>query len=109
MDKNPVASTYIQGGWFTSKDFIKNHPSIVNAFSLAIREANEWANQNPDATATILSKYSKVPVGVISAMKMRGEYQAKFTHSTMQPLIDAAAKYGYIASRFPVSDIIANG
>jgi NitT/TauT family transport system substrate-binding protein len=108
MDKNPVAATYIQGGWFASKPFIKKHPSIINAFSLAIREANEWANQNPDATAAILSKYSKVPVNVISAMKMRGQYQAKFEPHTMQPLIDAAAKYGYIASRFPVSDIIAN-
>ena len=108
MDKNPVAPTIIQGGWFASNDFVKMHPSIVNAFSLAIREANEWANQNPDATAAIISKYSKVPINVIKAMKMRGEYQAVFTKSTMQPLIDAAFKYGYISKPFPVSDIIAN-
>jgi NitT/TauT family transport system substrate-binding protein len=108
MDNRPVCDPYIQGGWFASKDFIKQHPSIVNAFSLAILEANEWANKNPDATAAIISKYSKVPINVIKGMKMRGEYQAKFTPATMQPLIDASAKYGYISKRFPVSDIIAN-
>jgi NitT/TauT family transport system substrate-binding protein len=108
MDEKPVAPEIIQGGWFASKDFIKTHPSVVNAYSLAIREANEWANANPAASAAILSKYSKVPVNVITAMKMRGEYQLTFTKSTMQPLIDAAAKYGYISKSFPVSDIIAN-
>jgi hypothetical protein len=41
-------------------------------------------------------------------MKMRGQYQAAFDKPTMQPLIDAAAKYGYISKSFPVSDIIAN-
>jgi NitT/TauT family transport system substrate-binding protein len=108
MDKNPIATSYIQGGWFASKDWIKAHPSVVNAFSLAIREANEWANQNPEATAAIISKYSKVPINVITGMKMRGQYQAAFDKPTMQPLIDAAAKYGYISKSFPVSDIIAN-
>ncbi len=108
MDKNPLATSYIQGGWFASKDWIKMHPSIVNAFSLAIREANEWANENPAATAAIISKYSKVPVNVINSMKMRGQYEAVFHKPTMQPLIDTAAKYGYISKSFPVSDIIAN-
>ncbi|MGA2394208.1 MAG: ABC transporter substrate-binding protein [Candidatus Lustribacter sp.] len=108
LEKNPVAPEIIQGGWFAGRDWIKTHPSVVNAFSLAIREANDWANQNPDAAAAIISKYSKVPVNVLTAMKMRGQYQAVFTKSTMQPLIDAAFKYGYIAKPFPVSDIIAN-
>jgi NitT/TauT family transport system substrate-binding protein len=108
LEKNPVADPIIQGGWFVTKDFVKQHPSICNAFNLAIREANDWANQNPDAAAAIISKYSKVPLNVLTSMKMRGEYQAKFTPATMQPLIDAAAKYGYIKARFPVSDIIAN-
>lgn len=108
MDSKPVAPEIIQGGWFASTSFIKTHPSVINAFALAMRETNEWANANPQATAAILSKYSKVPVNVITAMKMRGEYQAVFSKPTMQPLIDAAYKYGYISKPFPVSEIIAN-
>jgi len=108
LEHKPVAPVILQGGWFATHDYIRQHPSIVNAFGLAILEANEWANANPDAAAGIISKYSKVPLPILLAMKMRGEYQIKFSAPTMQPLIDAAAKYGYIKSRFPVSDIIAN-
>jgi NitT/TauT family transport system substrate-binding protein len=107
MDKNPVAPTIIQGGWFASKDWIAKNAATVTAFSAAIREANEWANVNPQATAEIISKYSKVPLNVIAGMKMRGQYQSRFDPATMQPLVDASAKYGYISSRFPASDLIA--
>lgn len=108
LDKNPIGDPIIQGGWFATRDYIRQHPSLVNAFSLAIREANEWANANPDAAAAIISKYSKIPVSVLTSMKMRGQYLATFTPATMQPIIDACAKYGYIKARYPVSDIIAN-
>jgi len=107
LNTKPVAPEIIQGGWFATKDWIAKNPTIAHAFSAAIREANEWANANPVGTAQILSKYSKIPVAQIEATKMRGEYQARFDVRTMQPLIDAAAKYGYISTRFSANDLLA--
>jgi NitT/TauT family transport system substrate-binding protein len=107
LEKNPVAPSILQGGWFATRDWVAKNPAAAIAVRGAIREANEWANANPHATAEIISKYSKIPIGVIEGMKMRGQYQTAFDTSTMQPLIDAAAKYGYISASFPARDMIA--
>jgi len=107
LDKNPVAPTILQGGWFATKDWVAKNPAAAIAFLGAIREANDWANANAHATAEIISKYSKIPLGVIEGMKMRGEYQLRFDTSTMQPLIDAAAKYGYITNKFAAKEMLA--
>jgi NitT/TauT family transport system substrate-binding protein len=107
MDKNPLAPAYLQGGWFASKDWVAKNATTAAGFAAAIREANAWGNGNLSGTAAIISKYSKIPVAVIEGMKMRGEYQLKFDVATLQPLIDAAAKYGYITARFPATDLLA--
>jgi NitT/TauT family transport system substrate-binding protein len=107
LDKNPVAPVILQGGWFATRDWVIKNPAAAGDLAGAIRDANEWANGNTSGSAEILSKYSKVPLAIIEGMKMRGQYQLRFDLSTMQPLIDAAAKYGYIANRFPAGDLIA--
>jgi NitT/TauT family transport system substrate-binding protein len=107
MDSKPITPVMLQGGWFASKDWVAKNPAVATSFATAIREANVWANANPAGTAEIISKYSKIPLPVIQGMKMRGEYQLRFDPATMQPLIDAAAKYGYLSKSFPASDIIA--
>jgi NitT/TauT family transport system substrate-binding protein len=106
MNTKPVAPTYLQGGWFATRDWVAKNPTVANNFLLAIREANEWANNNPAGSAEIISKYSKIPIEVITGMKMRGQYQLRFEPPTMQPLIDAAAKYGYISKSFPIAEML---
>jgi NitT/TauT family transport system substrate-binding protein len=108
LDKNPVAPVILQGGWFATQDWISKNPGAARAFSAAVRETDAWANTNAAATAQILSKYSKIPVETILAMTMRGQYQTSFDTKTVQPLIDAAAKYGYISKGFPAAQLIAN-
>ena len=107
MDSKPITPVLLQGGWFASKDWVAKNPAVAANFAVAIREANVWANANPAGTAEVISKYSKIPVAVIEGMKMRGEYQTKFDLATMQPLFDAAAKYGYLSKTFPAGDIVA--
>jgi NitT/TauT family transport system substrate-binding protein len=107
LENKPVAPVILQGGWFASRDWVAKNPTLAANFAAAIRDANDWANVNPHGTAEILSKYSKIPLPVIEGMKYRGQYQQRFDPATMQPLIDAAAKYGYIAKSFPAGDLIA--
>jgi NitT/TauT family transport system substrate-binding protein len=108
LDKKPVAPTILQGGWFATKQWVEKNPAAALAFLAAIREANAWANGNAHATAEIISKYSKIPLAVVEGMKMRGQYQLQFDTKTMQPLIDAAAKYDMISKSFPARDMIAH-
>lgn len=107
MDKNPVTPVLLQGGWFATKDWVAKNTATAKAFYDAIRDADEWANHNEKATAEIISKYSHVPLPVIEGMVMRGQYQLQFDVRTMQPVIDAAAKYGLISKPFRASEMLA--
>lgn len=107
LDKNPVASTILQNGWYVTTSWLSKNRAAAKAFAAAIREADAWGNDNLQASTQILSKYSKVPVAVIDGMKMRGRYQVQFDLRTVQPLVDAAAKYGYISKRFSARELVA--
>lgn len=107
LDKKPIAPAILQSAWFATSDWVSKNKETAAAVGSAIREANAWANANPDDAAAILSKYTKIPVDVIKSMKMRGQYQERFDLATIQPLIDGSAQYGLIAKRFPAKDLLA--
>jgi NitT/TauT family transport system substrate-binding protein len=106
MDRNFIATTILQGGWFATKEWVAKNPAVVKLFAEAIIEADDWANKNEKATAEVLSKVTRIPLTVIEGMKMRGQYATRFDPATLQPLIDVAAKYGYISKVFPARDLI---
>ena len=107
MDSKPLAPVVLQGALIATRDWVASHRDAARAFTAAILEANDWANKNKDAAATILSKYSKIPVAVIQGGQFRGEYALKLDPATIQPLIDGSLKYGIISKGFRASEIIA--
>jgi len=107
LDRNPVAPAILQGAWYTTRDWVAKNPQQARLFADAIAEANAWGNVNPQAAAEILAKYSNIPLATIAAQRMHGQYQLKFDVTTLQPLIDYAARYGLIAKPFPAKDMLA--
>ncbi len=107
LEKGRLAPEFLQAGWFATKDWIAKNPGTAAALAAGIRDANAWANVNMHPRAEILSKYSTVPVGVIEASRLPGQYGTQLDPALIQPVIDVAAKYGYIAKRFPAGEIIA--
>jgi len=108
LDKNPIAPAILQGAWYSTKDWIAKNTAQAKAFAAAIGEANAWGNVNTQAAAAVLAKYSNMPLATIAAQKMHGQYQVQFDFSTIQPLIDGAAKYDLISKPFPARDLVAS-
>jgi NitT/TauT family transport system substrate-binding protein len=108
MEKGALAPAFLLSGWVTTRDWIAKNPEARKRFTVALREIAGWANKNPQAAAPILSKYTKLDVGVIARMH-RGEYAERFSPAYVQPVIDAAARYGAIAAPFAASAIIDEG
>lgn len=105
MDHKAVAPIYMLSGFVTSRAWAEAHKATVRKFSAAIREAAIWANANHDESAPILAAYTKIPLPVIKGMR-RGNYATEFNAGQIQPVIDAAAKYGFIDKSFPMSEIV---
>jgi hypothetical protein len=68
-----------------------------------------WANSHQTESGAILLKYLKLDPDVAKAMT-RATYDTSGTlnPSYMQPVIDAAAKYGTLTKSFPASELIAS-
>jgi NitT/TauT family transport system substrate-binding protein len=101
-----LAKDFTDGGFFALADYVKTHMDAIHRFDAAIAEAAKWANANPPASAKILEKYSGVPA---AEMVHRVHYYERVDPASIQPLIDAAAKYGTLKASFPATDIIAPG
>lgn len=100
-----IAPVWIQGGYFCNESFAQQHPDVVKKVALAIRDANDWANKNHAAAWVILAKYSKATL----MPKHRAYYPAHLDAAQLQPLIDAAARYGVLKATFPASDLFVQG
>jgi NitT/TauT family transport system substrate-binding protein len=104
MDKNAISARYVLAGFMTTKDWAAKNPAVAAKFIAAIKETAQWANRNRPASAAILSKYTKLPVPVVERMH-RGEYAEVMLASDLQPVIDAAAKYGVLPKAFPAPEL----
>jgi NitT/TauT family transport system substrate-binding protein len=103
---NAIAFEFTDGGFFALADYVKSHLDAIRRFNLAIGQAARWGNANHAASAKILEKYSGVPA---SEMTHRVKYYERLKPEDIQPLIDAAAKYGTLKQSFAAAEIIAPG
>jgi NitT/TauT family transport system substrate-binding protein len=99
-----VAPLVFEGGVFTSVDYATKHAEMLKKFNRAVLDAGLWANTHHDEAAVILAKYSKRDPAKVAN---HATFPDNFKASDLQPLIDAAAKYGAIKSSFPAADIVS--
>jgi NitT/TauT family transport system substrate-binding protein len=102
-----ISTRWAPSVWFTSPQWIAQHPSAALAFVRAMRTTADWANKNQSATAEVLARYTQQTVSDIQSTR-RVTYGGAMTPELIQPGIDAAAHYGLIKTSFPASDMIAN-
>jgi NitT/TauT family transport system substrate-binding protein len=105
MDHNAIAPAFLLSGWVTTRGWADAHRDAVKRFAGAIREAALWANKNHDESAPILASYTKIPLEVVRKMR-RGDFATEFVTGQVQPMIEAAVKYGIIERSFPMGEII---
>lgn len=103
---NAIAPTWVEGGYFATRDFALKNADVVKRFADAMAETAAWANANHDATAKILERYAGAPT---PAKMARMYYPPRLVAAQIQPLIDAGAKYNVLKSAFPARNLFAPG
>ncbi|MFN2460825.1 MAG: ABC transporter substrate-binding protein [Candidatus Velthaea sp.] len=102
-----IAPDFLIGSWFTTNDWVKAHADAARRFESVMRETADWANKNPAKSAEILAKYTKLPPATLKTMA-RSTYSERNSTAEIQPVIDAAARYGFIDAPFPAAELIAH-
>jgi NitT/TauT family transport system substrate-binding protein len=98
-----IANSFLVGAWFSTTSWAQAHPDLVRRFRSVIVETARWANAHHDESAKILEKYTKLatPAGM-----RRVPFAEKTEAAAVQPVIDAAAKYGVLKAPFPAAELI---
>lgn len=100
-----ISPDFLIGAWFTSTSWAQAHPDLVKRFQAVMRETAAWANAHPAQSAQILAKYTKISPDLLRTMA-RASYSPDVDPRQIQPVIDAAAKYGIIDGGFPAASMI---
>lgn len=100
-----VASRLIEAAWFSTTAYTAKNPAVVKKFSSIISRASSFCNDHPDQTVNLLAAFSHIDANTI-AHAPRDKYDLTLIPSDLQPLIDAAARYGVIPRAFDSREFI---
>jgi NitT/TauT family transport system substrate-binding protein len=101
-----IADRFLYTCWFATASWATQHSAEVSAFNHAIRDASVYTNEHRPQTVELLAKYSSTDPAIVAKMT-RVENGTVLDVKLIQPVIDASAKYNFIASSFPAADLVA--
>jgi NitT/TauT family transport system substrate-binding protein len=99
-----IAPRFLVAGYFALDAWARKNADVVRRFQDAMRQAADWANAHQDRSGEILVARAKLNATDVKLM-VREQYQERLDSDLIQPVIDAAARYGGIP-RFPAAELI---
>lgn len=101
-----IARTFQISGFFALPDMIAANSDAIVRLARAHHDANIFANAHHDQTAVWLSEAANVDLSAVQHAQ-RAYFADHLDPATIQPVIDASAKFGLIDKSFSARDIIS--
>jgi NitT/TauT family transport system substrate-binding protein len=87
-----IAPLWVPAGWFSTPDYLQKNGDIARRFAAAIYDGGAWAMANRAAAAEVLSKALNTAVP-----QTYQRFATKTDPALLQPPLDVAAHYGFVA------------
>jgi NitT/TauT family transport system substrate-binding protein len=100
-----VGNNFLITGWIATKSWAEANRSSVERLAAVVRRTAIWTNANPRPSAAILSRYVAVDADVIEHMN-RTRMGTTLDAASIQPVIDAAARYNVLPKAFPAAELL---
>ena len=104
---NGIAPHFSTALYFVQADWAAKNGKAIKSFLDATYAAARMTNGKPADTAAMMSDVTKIPLNVYQKMA-RPNSSLKSDPALVQPMIDVAAKYGYISRAFSAKDIFVS-
>lgn len=98
-----IAEHFPIGVYIAHADFYASHTDLVRRWMRITYEAAAYTNAHKAETAAMMSEITKIPLPVFQKMP-RVNDATSTDPALMQPLIDVAAKFGFIDRAFPARE-----
>jgi NitT/TauT family transport system substrate-binding protein len=103
-----ISKHFLRAAWFTTKSYAVKNADLIARFRRVIETASAEVNAHPATTVKALAAFSGMDPDVISHMP-RALAGTTLDAKLLQPTIDAAYRYGAIASRFDAQELMVPG
>lgn len=97
-----IAKQFLVGAWFSTAAWAQSHTDAIRRFRAVMIETARWAATHHAESARILEKYTHLAAP--PEMK-RVPFAERAEAAQIQPVLDAAAKFGVIAP-MPASELL---
>lgn len=95
-------------GYFTNTDKIENDPEVVESFIAAMKESQQYAEDNPDAAKEILSEYTQIEPEVVEQLTMPRFPQDIHREST-ERIIELSEETGLSSEPVDIDELLHDG
>ena len=103
-----IAKRYLITGYVTTEAFIAAHPAAASAFAQVLDRSGAFVMTHHAEAVAAVAPFWGLSAAVISGMAT-SHIPPVLDAKDIQPLIDAAARYGIIPKSFPAQSMIAQG
>ena len=102
------AATYINNAWIGQEQWLNGNRDVVGRVASALREAAAYANSNRPAAASLIEAALKASEGSLRNLVTPAYFaESSIRPALIQPVLDAAAKYGALAKPIRADELIA--
>lgn len=93
------------GAFFTSDATAEQNPDLMDRFTRALDDANQYAESHPEAVRDELGDYTKIPEDMIAKIHTF-EYRSRIPDEQISRLSDLLIEYGYMKKPVTGEDIL---
>ncbi|MFN2460834.1 MAG: ABC transporter substrate-binding protein [Candidatus Velthaea sp.] len=102
-----IARRFLITAWFANTEYVERNRDVVQRFVEGLRQASVYANAHNAEMVPVLAPFLHQEPAMLRKLR-RTPLATSLDPREIQPVIDAAAKYGVIASAYPAESLIAN-
>ena len=102
---NAIADHFAIGFYFANADWAAKHTDVIRRFVRVLYESAAYTNEHPGETGPMMADVTKMPIETMRRMG-RAPAATASDPALIQPVIDVAARYGYITRAFPASELL---
>lgn len=101
-----IGGRFLIAGWFCTEAFAARNPGLVRRFAEGVRRGAAYTNAHPAETVPLLAAYTRFDAAKLANMPRMSTATTAVDAGEIQPVIDAAAKYGFIDAPFPAQNLL---
>jgi NitT/TauT family transport system substrate-binding protein len=101
-----IAPRFEGASYFTTTDWAAKHVDALTRFLHVLHDANVYVAAHESELNDLVAQYAKIDPAVLTRMT-HSERPAYLDRATLQPLVDAAARYKFIPAPYNAQELIS--